>query len=55
MNARNDAAIAATLVTLAIFCGSAFVISTVQEEFQSIVDELPNSSGIRNFCAHCSA
>src|SRR5471032_1284493 len=33
----------ATLVTLAILCGSAFVMDTVHGEFQSILEELPTS------------
>lgn len=41
---RLPRALGATLVTLAIFCGSAAVISTVQGEFQSILEELPTAS-----------
>jgi predicted PurR-regulated permease PerM len=36
--------VGATLITVAILCGSAFTIDKLQGEFQSIVEELPNAS-----------
>lgn len=41
---RIPRAIGATLVTVMIFCGTAAVITTIQGEFQSIVEELPSAS-----------
>jgi predicted PurR-regulated permease PerM len=41
---RLPRALGATAVTVMIFCGSAAVITTVQGEFQAIVEELPTAT-----------